>query len=240
MTRSPSNVSGGNGFAATRWTRVLAAQGDSPGAREALGELCAAYYEPVLHFLQRQGFPQDTARELVHEFFADLLNGAGIEGADPCRGRFRSYLLGALKHFLNRRKLSSRRLKRGGGVIHESLDPLEGTLGAAWPEDWSRQFDREWALKLLERVFLQWEKDLVAPEAILEFEVLKPWLIGSPSGNTQAEVARQLGVTEGAVRVRIHRMRRGFRERVKSEIRQTIQRAEEVDDELRYLIQVLA
>src|SRR6185503_10752876 len=112
-------------FAATRWTLVLRARGESVEARAALSELCEAYYQPVLRFLRREGREEDAARELAHEFFSRILESGGFDEADPGRGRFRSYLLGALKHFLADQRKREHRLKRGGGVPSESLDMPE-------------------------------------------------------------------------------------------------------------------
>ena len=109
-------------FAPTRWTLILRARGESVEARAALGELCESYYEPVLRFLRREGRDEDAARELTQEFFARVLAGGGFDEADPERGRFRSYLLGALKHFLADQRKREHRLKRGGGATPESLD----------------------------------------------------------------------------------------------------------------------
>jgi tRNA A-37 threonylcarbamoyl transferase component Bud32 len=108
---TPPNTAG---FRPTRWTRVLAARGQSLEGREALSELCAAYYAPVIKFLRREGRDEDAARELAHEFFARILSGSSLDGVDPRRGRFRSYLLGALKHFLANRRMHDSRVKRGG------------------------------------------------------------------------------------------------------------------------------
>ena len=104
-------------FAPTRWSLVLAARGDAPAARAALGELCAAYWPAVFRFLRREGRDEDAARELAQEFFARVLAGAGFAGADPARGRFRSFLLGALKHFLAEARKHDRRLKRAAELV---------------------------------------------------------------------------------------------------------------------------
>src|SRR5688572_25325283 len=145
-------------FAATRWTLILRARGESVEARAALSELCEAYYQPVLRFLRREGRDEDAARELAQEFFARVLGGSGFDEADPERGHFRSHLLGALKHFLADHRKRERRLKRGGGVVAESIDEAgseveSGSLQIAdtslpQPEAF---FDREWALAIMAR-----------------------------------------------------------------------------------------
>src|SRR3954468_13823854 len=142
-------------FAPTRWTLVLRARGESVEARGALSELCEAYYQPVFRFLRREGREEDAARELTQEFFARLLAGGGLGAADPRRGRFRSYLLGAVKHFLADQRDREQRQKRGGGVRPESLDASTDTSPmlqiadmASAPDD--TFFDREWALAAME------------------------------------------------------------------------------------------
>ena len=222
---------------------MLAAQGRSSEAQQALSELCAAYYAPVVAFLRREGRDADTARELAHEFFASLLEGASIQGADQRRGRFRSYLVGALKHFLANRKVYAAREKRGGAAWHEPLaerDESSESLSVPDPATALSEllFDRAWALSVIERAFAAMLTQMTDPVDLREFEILKPWLTGQSSEQTQAEAARQLGLSDGAMRVRIHRLRRRFRALVKAEIAQTVQDPAEAGDELRHLIAV--
>lgn len=241
MTDSPGQPN----FATTHWTRVLAARGESADARTALSELCAAYYQPVCRFLQREGREEEAARELAHEFFTRMLERQSLDGVNPQRGRFRSYLLGAVKHFLASRHAFEQREKRGGGAAHESLSPptdtspgLEVADTAAVPPD--AAFDREWALTVLERAFTILARESEASGNRREYETLKPWLTGEWTGLSQADAARQLEMTENALRVAIHRLRRRFREVVKGEIAQTVSQPADVADELRHLITALA
>ena len=232
-------------FAPTRWTLVLRARGESAEAKAALGELCEAYYPPVLRFLRREGRDEDAARELVQEFFARVLASDGFASADPQRGRFRSYLLGALKHFLADQREHERRQKRGGGVTPESLRPATDTSpgldlpdpGAPPPDAW---FDREWALAVMDRALKALESEFQAAEKSGQFVTLKPWLVGDTPALSQVEAGARLGLSEGAVKVAIHRMRRRFRDLVKAEISQTLPSAADVEDELRHLITALA
>lgn len=136
-------------FMTTRWTRVVAARGDSPDAQQALSDLCAVNYAPVIRFLQATGHPGDEARDLAHEFFADVLQHRNLEGVDPARGRFRSYLLGALKHFVSNRRVHGARLKRGAGLdpmpLEFGSDTQHGSVPAALrTEAPDALFDREW------------------------------------------------------------------------------------------------
>jgi RNA polymerase sigma factor (sigma-70 family) len=232
-------------FLTTHWTRVLAARGDTPGARQALSDLCAAYYSPVLAFLRQSGHHEDTARDLAHEFFASLLERHGIEGVDPRRGRFRTYLLGAVKHFLANYHASAVRQKRGGGAPHEPIGVASDTSPGLEIVDESvlppdALFDREWALNVLDRALHLLARDSVNNGNLAQFEALKPWLTGARSDLSQSQVARQLGLTDGAVRVAIHRLRRRFRELVKAEIAQTVNGPADIDEELQHLIAVLS
>ncbi|MEW6158122.1 MAG: ECF-type sigma factor [Verrucomicrobiota bacterium] len=232
-------------FVTTRWTQVMAARGDSAEARNALGELCATYYAPVVAFLRREGRTEDTARELAHEFFAQVLAGRAFANANPERGRFRSYLLGALRNFLANDRLRAGREKRGGQIVHQPLaletdGPGAAEIPATHHHAADTEFDREWALSLLAQALKQLEFESREHGSGREFEILKPWLTGETTGQSQAEAARVLACAEGAVRVAIHRLRRRFRALVKSELARTVHDPQEVADELRYLIEVLS
>ena len=227
-------------FAATRWTLVARATGGDSAAQAALSELCAAYYSPVNAFLRAEGRTEDAARELAHEFFARVLAGGALGGADAARGRFRSYLLGALKHFLADHRDRAHAEKRGGGIAPEPLDTATSAglpLPAARDDD--RIFDRQWALTLISRALDIVGNELHDAGKSAHFDALKPWLTGENAALSQADAARHLGVSEGAVKVAIHRLRQRFREAVKSEIAQTVRGEKDVDDELRHLLAVL-
>lgn len=213
-------------------------------AKAALSELCAAYYAPVVAFLCADGRDEDAARELAHEFFARVLERGSLGGADPARGRFRSYLLGALKHFLGDQRERAAAAKRGGGMIPVPLDSGTDTSpGCDFPDTTGAPadlvFDRQWALTLLDRSLRQLAGESDADEQRAQFEALKPWLTGDPGGS-QAEVAARLGLNENAVKVAIHRLRKRFREVVKLEIAQTVADAAEQRAELDHLIRVLS
>ncbi len=236
---------GAPNFAPTRWTLILRARGETPEARLALGELCEDYYQPVLRFLQREGRDSDAARELTQEFFARILARGAFEEADPERGTFRSYLFGALKHFLADQRKHERRLKRGGGVAPVALDapagdedePLElADAASSTPELF---FDREWALAVMARALELLRNEFVVGGKADQFEVLKPWLMGESAALSQADASRQLGLSEGAVKVGIHRLRKRFRDAVRAEISQTLRDPSRVDEELRHLIEAL-
>ena len=227
-------------FAATRWTLVARARGGDSAAQAAISELCAAYYAPVNAFLRAEGRTEDAARELAHEFFARVLAGGALGGADAARGRFRSYLLGALKHFLADHRDRAHAEKRGGGTTPEPLDTATGA-GLALPSarDDDSIFDRQWALTLIARALEIVGNELRDAGKSAHFDALKPWLTGENAALSQADAARQLEMSEGAVKVAIHRLRQRFREAVKSEIAQTVRGDGDVDDELRHLLAVL-
>ena len=230
-----TSANGPSSFQATRWTLVRRAQGESAESRAALSELCAAYYQPVFAFLRATRRGEDEARELTQEFFARLLAGANVSGAEPTRGKFRSFLLGAVKHFLGDVRDRRDAVKRGGGVEHVPLDPEEEPESI--PDD--TQFDREWAMTLLARGIEAVEGELREAGKAETFTVLKPWLTGESTALSMPDAAKRLGMSEGAVKVAIHRLRQRFRAAVRSEIAQTVEGEEVIASEMSYLVAVL-
>jgi DNA-directed RNA polymerase specialized sigma24 family protein len=239
-------LSSGN-FAPTRWTQVLRARGETAEAQAALGELCAAYWQPVFDFIRRDGRDEDAARDLTQEFFARLLARRGLDTVEPGRGRFRSFLLGAVKHFLADQHAHAHAAKRGAGHVPISIEAGPGTdttAGLQIPDPTGpvsdMVFDRQWALTLVDRAVARLAADFAAEGKQAQFDALKPWLLGEVASLSQADSARQLGLSEGAVKVAVHRLRKRFRELVKAEIAQTVNGADEVQDELRYLVETLS
>lgn len=226
-------------FHATRWTLVLRSHGHCAEAKAALSELCSAYYGPVVSFLRREGRTDDAARELAHAFFEGVLTG-GLGSPDPTRGRFRSYLLGALKHFLSKQRAAALAEKRGGGAEHVPLvhetDTAPGLPLPGKPDD-ELGFDREWAFALIARALDALEDEHVHKREF--FGALKPWLDGGAT-SSQAEVAVALKMSEIAVKVAVHRLRTRFRELIRDEIAATVNDPSDVADELRHLIAVAA
>jgi DNA-directed RNA polymerase specialized sigma24 family protein len=229
-------------FAATRWTLVIQASGGDADAGVALSELCAAYYAPVVAFLRSEDRDDDTARELAHGFFAGLLAGSSLGGADPARGRFRTYLLGAVKHFLRDARERAKAGKRGGGVVPVRLEDTASGFGVPVQDaaDSEQTFDRQWALTVIGRALDSVASEFRETGKSAQFETLKPWLTGECIDSSQSEAAAALGMSEGAVKVAIHRLRQRFRELIKTEIAHTVPADDDVEDELRYLIAVLA
>jgi DNA-directed RNA polymerase specialized sigma24 family protein len=224
-------------FNATRWTLVLLASGEGAEAKAALSDLCAAYYAPVVAFLRREGRDEDAAREMAHGFFESLLQG-GVGAPERERGRFRSYLLGALKHFLSKQRAASVAEKRGAGAEHLSIfgehETQPGIALPAAPDD-AFVFDREWAHTLIARALAALEAE--HSEKVEVFRTLKPWLDGGAT-SPQADAARALGMSGTAVKVAIHRLRVRFRELIRAEVAATVSTAEDVADELRHLIAI--
>lgn len=227
-------------FASTRWTLVLRANASSPEGRVALSDLCSAYYHPVFVFLRRAGFDADTARDHTHAFFAHLLE-RGFAGPDPQRGRFRSYLLGAVKYFVSGVLNRARREKRGGGVAHEPLDGGEEDspahqMGDPATAPSTEVFDRGWAVTVMNRAVTALAAEHAGGRES-QFEALRPWLMGDEAAS-HAETARALNMSEGAVKVAVHRLRKRFRELLRQEVAQTLDDEADIDDELRYLCSV--
>lgn len=219
-------------FHETRWTLVLRARGQGAEARAALSDLCAAYYAPVVAFLKNDGRGEDAAREMAHAFFESVL-ARGVGTPERERGRFRSYLLGALKHFLSKHRAAALAEKRGGGAEHIPLttDTSAGLPLPAGPDD-ALAFDREWAFTVIARALAALEAEKPA-----HFTTLKPWLDGGADGS-QAAAACALGMSETAVKVAIHRLRVRFREFIRVEVAATVSDAAETGGELRHLIAI--
>ncbi len=232
-------------FHDTRWTLVSRSRGSDTQAKAALSELCKAYYAPVVAFLRRDGREEGVARDLAHDFFAKLLAGGAIDGADPMRGKFRSYLLMALKRFAADQRDRDHAAKRGGGQIHAVIEGESDATGAGLQiadtsiEAPDAAFDRQWALTLLVRALVRLESEMRGEGKSEHFDALKPWLTAEADATPQAEAAAKLGMSVEAVKVAVHRLRKRFREAVKAEIAQTVGEAGDVREELDALMSAL-
>jgi RNA polymerase sigma factor (sigma-70 family) len=247
MSSESSQVAAQPAFVTTRWTQVLAARGESPEARVALADLCQAYWLPVYRFIRRNNHQEDAARDLTQEFFAQLLAQQGFVHLEPGRGRFRSYLLGAVKHFLADQQDRANAAKRGGACASASLEAANGgqtTTSLQIPDPGTpipdAYFDRQWALNVIELALNALAAEFETAGKGAQYNLLKPWLVGEVKSLSQGDAARELGLTEGAVKVAIHRLRKRFRELVKSEIAGTVDHAATVQAELNYLLEALA
>lgn len=220
------------------------AKDDSHSGRQALAELCEAYYEPVLAYLRGRLRDEDRAREATHAFFAHFLAGGSMEAADPERGRFRFYLLGAVKHFLAHQREAEMRLKRGGGTQTFSLDaepphsssPSVPADPQLTPE---AAYDRQWAVTVLARALGALQAECKAQGKEELFEQLRPSLLGEAVHGEQSAAAQSLGLSAAALKVAAHRLRHRFRQHVKAEIAGTLRDRAAVDDEMRSLFAAL-
>lgn len=238
------------GFVTTQWTRVLQARGDSDEARTALSDLCAAYYAPVFSFIRREQ-DEENARDLTQEFFATLLRRDGIAKIERARGRFRSYLLGAVKHFLadqRDRKAAAKRAPEETPVASsqkhsDTTFTTDAEARIADPKGTTPdiEFDRKWAIALLDRALEALQKEHETDGKHLHFQTLKPWLTGDIEELRQSTAATALQMSEAAVKVAIHRLRRRFRDHVKLQIAATLPEPDPalVADEMGYLLQAL-
>lgn len=221
-------------FHRTRWTLVYRTRGHGDEARAALSELCAIYYEPVHAFVRHWSRNEGEARDLTHFFFADLLSRESLGEVDVSRGRFRSYLVGAAKHFLLKHRSGERAGKRGGGVNHVELPE-----DLASSDEVDLAFDRNWALALINRAVAALEGEMSAAGKGRQFEVLKPWLDGGAAGSLEV-AGSELGLNANALNVAIHRFRQRFLRIVRAEVESTTVNAEDAADEFRHLVDVLA
>lgn len=235
--------SGDSNFDTTRWSLVIAA-GDSadPRAHEALESLCGIYWRPIYAYLRGHGHKRHEAEDLTQGFFVKLLEKGTIGRARSERGKFRTFLLTALKNYLSDVRGRESAQKRGGGRLVISLDASEdekwATQEPSHEETPERLFDRRWAGTVLERVLARIEQETAGTAGQERFAALRPFLSSGEAG-AYAEVARTLGIGESAVRVGVHRMRRRFGELLRDEIAQTVASPAEVDDELRELQRIL-
>lgn len=232
-------------FGETAWSVVLAAGADTePRAQAALAELCRIYWPPIYGYLRRRGYKRDDAQDLTQSFFQHILEDETVRRASPDRGRFRSFLLGALGRHLADAAASQRALKRGGGVQFVSVDEMaaEELHHQRGANDLSpaESLDARWAGLLLERALAKMQAEFSAAGKAATFEVLSPFLAGDKPDTTYAEVAQRMGLALGAVKTHIHRLRRQFATAVRQEVMQTVSAPHEVDDELRHLRGVFA
>ena len=232
-------------FVTTHWSVVLSAgRSDSTRAQAALASLCETYWYPLYAYVRRRGYGPEDAQDLTQEFFARLLRQHWLAQADRTRGRFRTFLLAALSHFLANEWDKARAQKRGGAVqiVPLQLDTAETRYGLE-PADLltpEQCYERRWALALLDRVLNRLRDENAAAEKAEAFDALKPCLLGDRQNQPYAFLANKLGTTEGAVKAAVHRLRQRYRQLLRDEIAHTVATPAEVEEEMRYLISVLA
>jgi RNA polymerase sigma factor, sigma-70 family len=240
---SPTNQLGGSDFTTTHWTVVRQAAGDSPQAIAALETLARAYWYPLYAYVRRNGKSQHDAQDLTQAFFARLLERGYIQHADRNQGRFRTFLLSSLKNFLFNERERENREKRGGGQKVLSLDEETAETRLAL-EPFVEQppdslYDRGWAATLLERALTSLRAEFEQSGKLDLYERLKVFVWGDKSALSYAEMGVQLCMTEGAVKVSVHRLRQRYGELLRAEVAQTVSTPEEVNEELRYLVSVI-
>lgn len=227
-------------FLTTRWTCVCLAKADSEEGRRALADLCEAYYEPVQVYLRHVLRDADAARDMAHAFFADLLGGGRMAGAERQCGRFRSYLLGAVKHFVSHQKQMARRLKRGAGMEAVPLDNAEAAavadLRALSPD---AEFDRQWAVTVIKRALELLRAECVAEGRGEFFDSASGLLSGQAGHGDQTALAAACGMSYDAFRMAVTRLKKRLRQCVKAEVAGTLDDSAAVQAEMESLFAAL-
>jgi RNA polymerase sigma factor (sigma-70 family) len=230
-------------FTTTQWSVVLDAQSESPSAQEALEKLCRTYWWPLYGFVRRQGYSPEEAQDLTQGFFAMLLERRDFDAVRQEKGRLRSYLLASLKNFLAKAHRRATTIKRGEGRPLVPLDELLARERADLePTDAlsaDRIYERRWALTLLEQVLARLGEEYRVAGSTRLFEELKQLLADDPDRPSQAQIARELGIAENAVKQAFHRLRQRYRLLLREEIAQTVVAPDDVENELRHFIAVL-
>lgn len=245
MSSAPEAPSSGDArFLTTRWSVVLdASTAGSPRRTAALDDLARAYWFPLYAFARRSGLDRDEAADLVQEHFARILERGDLAAADKSRGKFRSWLVAGLAHLLANRRERERAWKRGGGVAHVAIDPVAAEKRLAVDPADARApeqcFEREWALAVIERATarLRAEQEHARKSAL--FDALAAALGGHDDAAPHAEIAARLGVTENAVKVALHRLRRRLGELIRDEVAGTLGPGQDVEAEIRDLLRAL-
>ena len=230
-------------FVTTHWSVVLEAQGESPAAQEALEKLCRVYWRPIYSFVRRQGAVAEEAQDLTQGFFALLLERRDLRTVRKEKGRLRSFLLTALKHFLADERRRAMAIKRGKG---QRLIPLEelrteerGNLEPDDPLTAERIYERRWASTLLDRVLSRLEDQYRARGNAALFDSFNQLLGDEPGAPSHADIAAQLGMTDNAVSQAYHRFRQSYQSLLREEIAQTVATPGDIESELRHLIAVI-
>ncbi|MFC1652561.1 RNA polymerase sigma factor [Planctomycetota bacterium] len=232
-------------FMTTHWSLVDAAKSDEASqtrARQALEELCRAYWYPLYAFVRNRGYSAQDAQDLTQAFFCQIIEAHGFAGADRVKGRFRSYLLGAMKHFMANQWHRSKTQKRGGHVQFiewDALDPETRYVGAAEnSDDWERVFDREWAIETIAGAMQALRSEMAESGKQALFDTLKGSLTGQDELACE-DAAERLHMSQGAVKVAVHRLRKRYRGLLRNIIAETVSNEADLDDEMRYLVDVL-
>lgn len=228
-------------FEGTRWSVVSAArQGGSPAAEKALSELCRTYWFPLYAYVRHRGCSHHEAEDITQGFFCHLLSKDGLASVDREKGKFRSFLLSSVRHYLSNVRVREAAAKRGGGHETLSIDMTDADGRAKWepvdPDSHERLYDRDWAVAVLSGVMRSLEDDYQARDRAEVFKALRPFVGDADRHASYASAATQLGTTEGNVKVQVHRLRRRFGEHLREQVRHTVSTEAEIDGELRHLM----
>ena len=239
---SPASV-GPAAFTTTHWSVVLEAQGESPAAHEALENLCRTYWRPIYSFVRREGLGPEEAKDITQGFFALILERKDFHSVRQEKGRLRSFLLASLKNFMANERRDAAAIKRGGG---RTLIPLHGIESDDFSEldrgnmlSADLLYDRRWAFTVLDRVFARLREEFQRSANAPLLERLNTLLSDEPDRPSQADIAREFGMTENAVKQAFHRLRQRYRQLLRQEVAHTVATPAEIGDELRHLIAAL-
>ena len=232
-------------FPSTSWSLILAAsdEGDA-GCNEALAQLCATYWYPLYAYARRLSYAPDAACDYTQGYFAKLLEKRYLHDADQERGRFRSFLLTSFRHYLSNERAHERAAKRGGGALLLSIDmeTAEGRYALEPREDLTPEklFERRWAITLLDGALADLQRECESGGTGRFFGVAKIYLTGESGAAAYCEAAGELGISAGAFKVAVHRLRRRFREAVRRRIAATVEEPAQIEEELRFLFRAVA
>ncbi len=235
----------GRSFETTHWSMIVAAgQSDTSRSAVAMQQLCERYWFPLYAFVRRRGYDEHRAQDLIQDFFLRVIEKGVVAAADPHRGRFRTFLLKSLENFVANESAKATTLRRGGSRTTWSLDlrDAEGRLAHQAVDEMTpeAEFNRRWALQVLDRVLQQLESEFAAEGKADEFEALRPYLSTDSQRLPYASVAEQRGISAGSVKVAVHRMRRKYRNRLEAEIIDTLASPDEVEQEIHALFKALS
>jgi len=233
----------GTSFQTTRWSLILeAASGRDEAAREALGDLCAAYWAPVHEYVRHRGVREDESRDVTQAYFAALIDKEFLRDLRPEAGRFRAFLCVSVRNFVSHWREVARAAKRGAGRAQVSLEWLtdHGVAEPAGPDSVEREFHRRWAKTVIDRTLAALERDFEANDPQQRFALLRPHLLGDGPEVTYADIAARLDVTEGAVKSMVRRLRKRFGMLLRAEVARTVDDPDQVADEIRFLLRVLS
>jgi len=231
-------------FTTTHWSVVLTCgEGDTVSSGAAMEQLCEAYWYPLYAYVRRRGHAVEEAKDLTQEFFARLIEKDWVQAADRSKGRFRTFLLTALNHFLAKEWRRSQAAKRGGGRRIISLDDTAEARYAREPAcDLTPEkiYERRWALSVFDRAYTTLRQRYVDSEKRRHFDLLKQFLSVEPGEGVYAKVGAQLDMSTGAGAAAVHRLRQHYRELVREEVASTVETSADIDDEVRWLLAALS